>query len=387
MAVATRTDPPGASAWRVLDKVDRFRVWAGSPTYRLPTDDDRNGCWLIGSDSEDEAVWLSVPDESVRMSRRHAALTRDDVGWQLADLGSKNGTSLDGVPLRKFKPVAIEPGAEIRMARLTLVAESPMLRQLQENLRWFKGWDDRREIDDAVGSIRQATAGHRPLVLRAENSHVVIARSLHADIVGANRPFVVFGRRTSTKSAASKKRPARRAATFETGMEALAVASGGTLVVWRNRLPVDFEQVLAAVRDSERVMLIICVEGVAHGPQAHPQLVVPSLSERPGDLDRMIDVYAASAPAKIRGVLTTEERAWVKAQRRLSLLKLRTGTRRVLALRAANGKVTRAAALADVGHGTLSTWCARRPDPPALEIDDGYDSDDDDDDDDDDGKW
>jgi hypothetical protein len=379
MAVATRTDPAGAYSWRIHDKVDQFRVWAGSRTYRLPAEDDHKERWLIGSD-EDEGVWLFIPDESARISRRHAALMRDDAGWLLADLNSKNGTSLDGEALLKFIPMPVVPGAELRIGRLTLIAESPMLRELQEVLRRLIRWDDayRSYIDAAQRSIRLATTRHEPLVLRAEDSHIVIARSLHSYIVGANRPFVVCERRAPAKSGAHKERTAPRTGSLDAGMEALAAATGGTLVVWKNRLPADFERVLDAVRDSERVLLIVCVQGVARGAQIQPQIVVPSLEDRAAELDRIIDAYAAEAPAEIRDTLTAEERYWVKSQPKLSLATIKTGTRRALAFRAADREVTRAAGLSDVEHGTLSTWLARRRDLPAQEIDDEDDDSDDD---------
>jgi hypothetical protein len=374
MAIRTPTDPSGAYSWRIRDMVDRLRIWAESTGYPLPAEDDHEEPWIIGS-SED--AWLQLPHEDALISRRHAALTRDDAGWQLADLNSKNGTSLDGEKLPKF---ILVPGAEVRIGRLALVAESRMLRELQEILHRLIGWaDDRRaDIDVALRGIRMAATRHEPLVLCADDSHIAIARLLHAYIVGVNRPFVVCERRSTSKPVPQRARLSPRPTTYDEGMPALAAAAGGTLVVRRNRLPADFEQVLAKVRGGERVLLIVCAPSAARSVQIHAQLVVPSLDSRIDELDRIIDAYAVDAPVNLGGPITAEERAWVKAQPKLSFASIETGTRRALAFRAAEGEVTRAAGLAEVKHGSLSTWLARRRDLPAYEADDEFDNGDDD---------
>src|SRR5262245_56239154 len=49
---------------------------------------------VVGRDPECEVV---LDDD--RVSRRHAVLGFDGSSWSLTDLGSKNGTLIDGVPL------------------------------------------------------------------------------------------------------------------------------------------------------------------------------------------------------------------------------------------------------------------------------------------------
>ena len=58
------------------------------------------------------------------LSRRHAQLRRRDDGWVLEDLGSRNGTRVDGVPAAG--EVALRPGAVIALGSHRLVFEPPV---------------------------------------------------------------------------------------------------------------------------------------------------------------------------------------------------------------------------------------------------------------------
>ncbi len=58
------------------------------------------------------------------LSRRHAQLRRTDLGWQLEDLGSRNGTRVDGVLTRG--PVPLRPGALIALGSHRLVFDPPL---------------------------------------------------------------------------------------------------------------------------------------------------------------------------------------------------------------------------------------------------------------------
>jgi hypothetical protein len=60
---------------------------------------------------------MTVPDKTV--SRWHASLNRDGEGWLLADLGSTNGTRLNG--WRVHEPTAVVPGDLISLGAATFV--------------------------------------------------------------------------------------------------------------------------------------------------------------------------------------------------------------------------------------------------------------------------
>jgi DNA-binding winged helix-turn-helix (wHTH) protein len=63
----------------------------------------------------------TIDDASV--SRRHARLRWDSAGVFLTDLGSKNGTFVQGV--RVSEPVALEDGDEIRLGLVSFVYRAP----------------------------------------------------------------------------------------------------------------------------------------------------------------------------------------------------------------------------------------------------------------------
>ncbi len=56
------------------------------------------------------------------VSRCHVRVVWEPQGarWYVEDLGSKNGTHLNGLPLRAYSPVPLEQGAQILLGRLEL---------------------------------------------------------------------------------------------------------------------------------------------------------------------------------------------------------------------------------------------------------------------------
>jgi hypothetical protein len=74
----------------------------------------------------DEATW-PIADED--LSRAHAELRRGWDGTVLRDLGSKNGTRVDGVRVRES--IALHDGALIELGNVALRYEDPAERQLR----------------------------------------------------------------------------------------------------------------------------------------------------------------------------------------------------------------------------------------------------------------
>ncbi len=66
----------------------------------------------LGRQAEND---LAIPDHTV--SRRHAEILKTPEGWRIADLGSRNGTAVNGEPVQES---ALDPGDEITLGTFAL---------------------------------------------------------------------------------------------------------------------------------------------------------------------------------------------------------------------------------------------------------------------------
>ena len=74
---------------------------------------------LVGRDPEAD-VALSEPT----VSWKHARLSAHGAAWTLTDLGSTNGTQVNGQRIEPERQTPIDPGAEIRFGEITLRFEA-----------------------------------------------------------------------------------------------------------------------------------------------------------------------------------------------------------------------------------------------------------------------
>lgn len=81
-------------------------VFRSLRAYPLTGEDNR-----LGRLPENE-----IPLTSPRVSRRHAAIRRTDDGIELFDVGSSNGSRVNGTELRARIPVSLSPGDRIQLA-------------------------------------------------------------------------------------------------------------------------------------------------------------------------------------------------------------------------------------------------------------------------------
>ena len=70
---------------------------------------------VVGRDPEAD-VSLSEPT----VSWKHARLTAHGAAWTIADLGSTNGTRVNGERIEPEREIPIDPGAEVRFGEITL---------------------------------------------------------------------------------------------------------------------------------------------------------------------------------------------------------------------------------------------------------------------------
>jgi pSer/pThr/pTyr-binding forkhead associated (FHA) protein len=343
----TRTDDPGAGAWLLDDEVTRLREWGSDRTYPVPPPGE---AWTIGAA---DTCALRLVDPSRQVSREHARLFHDGARWAIADLESKNGTRLDGARRHAFP---LGPGAEVGFGKITLIAEGGRLIALRRLLARLLGLGAERTaaVDRALRTVRTAALGRGTLVLCGERDLVPIARTVHLQMLGEGRPFVICD-------------PRRAAVRHREGLRAMEAATGGTMCVRARRLPPDFEEVSLALRNpAVRVRLVVCTDDTADPRVAlGDAIVLPPLARRRGELDRIIDEYARDA---IEGLgagpagFTHADRAWVIEHAASSLPEIEKATRRLVAIRQA-GSIAGAAARLGMSHVALAQWIARRRSP------------------------
>jgi len=82
----------------------------------------------VGRTSDND---IAIPEYSV--SKRHCIIAKVDNEFRLTDMGSTNGTIVDGMPLLPQKPRRIKGGETISLGRLMLVFYFPegFIRHLQ----------------------------------------------------------------------------------------------------------------------------------------------------------------------------------------------------------------------------------------------------------------
>src|SRR5439155_14874809 len=181
------------------------------------------------------------------------------------------------------------------------------------------------------------------------------AHAIHRHALGRERPFVLSDPRRR-----EGHENVRTAENAETGMAAVGRAVGGSLCVWSKRLPPDFEQVRASMREpATRVQLIVCVESHRHSKPYHVEpIMIPPLKNRAGELARIIDEYADEAAADLAapaGIGATD-RKWILKYSASSLSEIEKGTRRLVAIRQHNDHLAAAARALGMAHASLHRW-------------------------------
>ena len=347
----TKTDP-GATEWRIHDDVVRLREWGTEIIHRLP-----QAPWDSAVIGTAESCSLQVVDPSGFTSREHARLDRGPSGWLVRDLASKNGTRVDG---SRRAEVRLDPGIELGVGSLTLIAESRRFIELRRFIARLLGWtaDKTVMVDFALRAIRLAATRRAPLVLCGPGDLISVAHAIHRHALGA-KPFVVCDPRRR-----EGEENVRSAGNSETGLAAMQRARGGSLCVWTRRLPHDFADVRLALRDPvARVQLIVCAEFLRHTkPYLVEPIVIPPLSSRFQELPRIIDEYADEAAAEVSASvhLTPADRDWIMRNSSSSISEIEKGTRRLLAIRNHDDNTAAAARSLGMAPISLARWIGRR---------------------------
>jgi hypothetical protein len=222
------------------------------------------------------------------------------------------------------------------------------------------GWTRERAIDAAFRSIDLAASHLAAIVLCGAGDMVPIARSLHRRTLGSDRPFVTCDPHRIAPSG-SVRVPENRTS----GMVAFEAAVGGTLCLRSGRLPQDLPALIAQLRDTRDVMLVVCApDSVDVSPFVirPAPIVLPPLAARDDEINRIISEYAADAVAELgvaRDSFTERDLAWVREHAATSLDEIEKATLRLTAIRASDTMSTASARLR-MAQPSLLRWIHRR---------------------------
>ncbi|HEU4732662.1 MAG TPA: FHA domain-containing protein [Kofleriaceae bacterium] len=359
MTTVTTTDRC-AKEWQIDDQVVQLREWGTEIVHVLP----KAPCHRLTIGSAERCM-LRLVDPSGSCAEEHAQLERNRQRWIVRDLHSTYGTWIDGA---RRNEAWLEPGSELGIGSLTLVAESRRLVELRRFMARLLGWGPGGllAVDRALRTIRLAAARRVPLVLCGRDDLTVVARAIHQRVLGEGRPFVVCDPRRQEAEA-----NVRTAGNSETGIAAMQRALGGSLCVWRHRLPDDFEELRRGLRDpASRVQLIVCSEPRRQLRPSKLDLIepisIPSLKEREHEIGRIVDECAEEAAAALFTTitLTPADRRWILRHSASSVCEIEKGTRRLLAILEHGGSLAGAARLLGMASVSLHRWFERRSGAP-----------------------
>lgn len=317
------------------------------------------GRLVVGSREQADLVL-----EDPYVSGRHAEIRADAAGASIEDLGSTNGTWVDGV---RVKLAWLEPGTRVRIGRqdLTVVAADEP-RDARAPIIVGRSPATHR----LLASIRKLALLRPPVLVIGETGtgKELVARSLHDTGPRKGRPFVALNCAAIPESLAESQLFGHVRGAF-TGANrphtgAFARAHGGTLfldevgelapalqakllrvletervspVGSEHEIPVDVRVVCATHRDLPRMVAAGRMREDLFHRLGVFVLDVPPLRQRPEDIEPLIDHFLLLASREL-GKETSITRAAVIAARR------HPWPGNVRALRNA---ITRAAALAD----------------------------------------
>jgi hypothetical protein len=335
----THTAP--ADGWRIDDPVTCLRALDGRARFELPAG---GGEVTLGADPSCD---FRIEDSTHRVSRRHAKLFHDQGAWWVQDLASRNGVRQDGELRLLFQ---LAPGTEVTIGGVTLVAESARLVALRSLIERFIGWDEARagDVDRALRGVREMAIRRSALVLTGPGDLGVVARRLHDEALGSDRPFTVVEKDEAI------------AAAFER-------AGTGTLCL-RGRAPAEELALLRRAFESAgtHARVIACATSSKAASDAAGLLgrsvvvELPSLASRRHELARLLRVFAENAAHELGAPRTgflDHEMNWLERIEYGDFADVATIALRVVAIR--NWGVSEAARRLGITHPALSQWAQR----------------------------
>lgn len=337
---ATELDPSGRS-WQIEDAIVRLRLWGTEYTHPLP----EPRVLTLGSGS---ACDVRLHDETGRLSREHAMLVPDCGGWQIRDLGSKNGLWVEG---SRTASSSLHAGSRIQLGGLALVAESLGFIRLRSLVCRLLGWaiEQQGAIDEALQNLRDGAIQRTPLVLVGDGDLAPLVFRLHRLTLGPDAPFVVYD---GSDVAA-----------------AIQAALHGTLCVpiRRQALASSLADAVRAAEIAARPRLVLCASTVGQAaavgakPGRLAMIAMPPLSARREEIARLVHETAQDIVAEMGAPssgFTMHDLERLQAIRFTGLADLEDSIRRVVAMRTFG--VTAGAKRLGLKHSSLSQWARNK---------------------------
>lgn len=334
----TIIDPHDRTSWYVDGPIVRLRLWGTEYVHPLP---EPRVPLKLGSAPICE---VQLHDKAGRLSREHAMLVPEPTGWEIRDLGSKNGLWVDGSHTTK---VTLQPGVKIRLGGLTLVAESLKFICLRSLVCRLLGWAPARQadVDEALQSLRDSAIERTPLILIGAGDLAPVAARLHRVVLGPDAPFVAYdGGDAST---------------------AIQAAMQGTLCVSiRGRARASaIADAVHAVEITARPRLVLCAgkasDAAALGakPGQLAVIAIPPLSARTDEILRIVHEVGQDLVREMGAQssgFTMHDLERLQAIKFSGMTDLEDSLRRVIAMRIWG--VTAGAKKLGLKHSSLSLW-------------------------------
>jgi DNA-binding NtrC family response regulator len=279
------------------------------------------------------------------VSALHCEIALEEGGYRLRDLGSTNGTFVRGV---RVIDAFVEPGTEIAIGE-TLVRFSALGTSAAMPL-WadddFEGMVGRSApMRRLFAEIDRAAATEARVLVTGETGvgKELVARAIHARSPRARGPFVTLDCGAVSRSLFEAQLFGYEAGAFTGAVRARAgvfeQAAGGTLFLDEvGELPIDLQSRLLRVVESgvvrrlgageaiERDVRVVAATNRDLGGEVNRgafrsdlyyrlavvHLRVPSLRERPGDVDVLVDHFFAMLPSAERTPLPDAFREWAR---------------------------------------------------------------------------
>ncbi len=209
----------------------------------------------IGKSKENDLV---LPDETV--SRAHCEITRDHRGYLLHDLGSTNGTLLDGA---EIKEAWLKPGAVITVGKVELKVR-PFSERIEilpsDQSRYGEVTGQSVAMRQVFGLLERLGPTDATVLIGGETGtgKDVLARSIHAEGPRSGKPFIVVDCGAVVGSLIESELFGHEKGSFTgavaTRQGAFELANGGTLFLDEiGELPLDLQPKLLRVLEQRAI--------------------------------------------------------------------------------------------------------------------------------------